>query len=188
MQHLTHEVLAAGLDAVRASPADDGELQLIVRRPWFDERELLETADLDLVRGLVGDTWRDRPSSRTPDKSPHPDMQLNLMNARAAALFAQTPDRWALAGDQLFVDLDLSRSNLPPGTRLTVGEAEIEITEQPHTGCAKFSARFGVEAFKMVNSEVGRTLNLRGVCAKVIRPGEIRLGDRLRKASTSSVC
>ncbi|CAN5453848.1 MOSC domain-containing protein [soil metagenome] len=179
--HATDDVLRAGLDEIRASPADEGILRLIVRRPRPDEREVLDEARLDLAEGLVGDSWRTRGSSRSADGSPHPDMQLNLMNARAIALIARRADRWPLSGDQLFVDLDLSAANLPPGTRLVLGEAVIEITSQPHTGCRKFVERFGVDAMKLVNSPLGRELNLRGVCARVVRGGRIRAGDVVRR-------
>ena len=131
--------------------------------------------------GLVGDTWNQRGSRSTPDGSSHPDMQLNIMNVRSTALVAQDRERWSLAGDQLYVDFDLSGQNLPPGTRLRIGDATIEVTAIPHTGCAKFVSRFGLDAMKFVNSPVGRELNLRGICAKVVEPGAIRAGDRVRK-------
>ena len=180
--HLTAAELEAGLEEIRRSPRDAGELKLIVRRPEQGVREELEVGDLDLVEGLVGDTWQQRKSNRTADGSPHPDMQLNIMNARVVALVAQDPSRWALAGDQLFVDLDLSGVNVPPGTPLTLGSAVIEVTPQPHTGCAKFVSRFGLDAMKFVNSDLGRELNLRGINAKVVTPGTIRRGDIVRKA------
>jgi hypothetical protein len=129
----------------------------------------------------VGDSWNRRGSSRSIDGGPHPDMQLNIMNARAIALVAQSPDRWPLAGDQLFVDLDLSPANLPPGTRLAIGSAIVEVTAEPHTGCGKFVSRFGVDAMKFVNSTIGRELSLRGINAKVVQPGAIRIGDAVRK-------
>lgn len=154
---------------------------MIVSRPASDRREVLAVAELDLVNGLVGDNWRARGSRSTPDGSAHPDMQLNLMNARAIALVARTRDRWPLAGDQLYVDLDLSTANLPPGTRMAIGTAVIEVTAVPHTGCAKFTQRFGADAMKFVNSPVGRALNLRGINAKVVQPGAIRAGDTVRK-------
>lgn len=180
--HLTTAQLEAGFDAIRQSPKDEGELQLIVRRPRAGERETLEEGQLDLVEGLAGDTWRFRASSRSADrKSPHPDMQLTVMNARAVALVAQDPARWALAGDQLYVDLDLSGANLPAGTRLGVGTAVIEVTAQPHTGCGKFVERFGLDAMKFVNSPAGRELSLRGINARVVQAGAIRRGDIVRK-------
>ncbi|HEU0015422.1 MAG TPA: hypothetical protein VFQ45_17160 [Longimicrobium sp.] len=181
--HRTREELEAGLDHVRAAPADHGPVRLIVRRPAVGEREVLEQAELDTAVGLVGDTWSVRASSRTADGSPHPDMQLTLMGTRVVALVAGHPDRWPLAGDQLYVDLDLSEANLPAGTRLALGTAIIELTPQPHTGCRKFIDRFGSEAMKFVNSPEGRTLRLRGANARVVRPGVVRVGDVARRLS-----
>ena len=180
-KHLTTAELEAGLDAIRQSPKDEGVIALIVRRPQVNAREVLEEGALDLVEGLVGDSWKVRASTRTPDGSPHPDMQLNVMNARVIALVAGEKGRWPLAGDQLFIDMDMSHENLPPGTRLAVGSAVIEVTDQPHTGCKKFAARFGLDALKLVNSPVGRQLQLRGVNAKVAQPGVIRVGDLVKK-------
>jgi len=178
---MTMAELEAGLDAIRQSPKDEGVIALIVRRPKVDAREVLEEGELDLVEGLVGDTWKVRASSRTPDGAAHPDMQLNVMNARVIALLAREKDRWPLAGDQLFIDMDVSSENLPPGTRLALGSAVIEVTNQPHTGCKKFEARFGLDALKFVNSPFGRQLQLRGFNAKVTQPGVIRVGDFVKK-------
>jgi hypothetical protein len=181
MRHLTLEELHAGLDDIRSSPSDQGVLALIVRRPAVDQREVLDEGELNTLEGLAGDTWRVRGSSRSEDGEAHPDMQLNIMGARVAALVAQSPDRMQLAGDQLFVDLDLSGANLPAGTRLAIGEAIVEVTKEPHTGCMKFVSRFGLDAMKFVNSLVGRELNLRGINAKVVQPGRIRVGDVVKK-------
>ena len=171
------EELQAALDTIRQSPRDGGTLDLIVRRPGVDKREVLEQGELDSREGLVGDTWNMRSSSRTPDGSPHPDMQLNVINSRLIDLVAQDRNRWPLAGDQLYLDFDLSAENLPPGTRLSLGTAIIEVTPEPHTGCGKFVSRFGVDAMKFVNSTLGRQLRLRGLNAKVVTPGVIRVGD-----------
>jgi hypothetical protein len=189
MEDVTYLAMAdleAGLDLIRRSPTDAGVLELIVRRPRVNERELLLEGKLDLIDGLVGVSWRARGSSQMADRSAHPEMQLNIMNARAAGLVARSKERWALAGDQLYVDLDLSGANLPPGTRLAIGTAVIEVTAQPHTGCKKFVSRFGLDAMKFVNSPVGRALNLRGINAKVIHPGAIRVGDAVAKVGTPS--
>jgi hypothetical protein len=181
LRHLTTEELHAGLEAIRQSPKDEGVLELIVRRPQIGEREVLAEGQLDIVDGLVGDTWSTRTSRRSKDGLPHPDMQLNIMNARVIALVAQDRARWHLAGDQLFMDLDLSAENLPPGTRLAVGSAVIEVTAEPHTGCQKFVSRFGLDAMKFVNSPLGRELNLRGINARVVKPGTIRVRDVAKK-------
>jgi len=181
---LTREELEAGLAEILRAPSAEGVVELVVRRPAVDEREVLERATLDLVEGLVGDTWSVRGSKRTADGSAHPDMQLNLMSARVVDLVAGGDrERWALAGDQLYVDLDLSEANLPPGTRLAVGSAVIEMTAEPHTGCAKFSARFGGDAHTFVNTRQHRHLRLRGLNAKVVEPGTVRSGDAIRKLS-----
>jgi hypothetical protein len=181
IKHLTMEELEAGLDEIRRSPKDVGVLELIVRRPSVDEREVLAAGELDFREGLVGDSWKMRSSSRTLDGSPNPLMQLNIMNSRVIALLAQAQERWPLAGDQLYLDMDLSEENLPAGTQLSLGSAVIEVTAEPHTGCQKFVARFGLEAMKFVNSHVGRQLHLRGINARVIQPGTIRVRDVVKK-------
>jgi hypothetical protein len=185
--HLTRTELDAGLESIRSAPRDAGELLLIVRRPAVGEREILDVGHLDVVDGLMGDTWKSRPSSRMPDRAPHPDMQINIMGARAIALIAGDKARWALAGDQLFLDMDLAGENLPPGTRLEIGTAMLEVTGEPHTGCGKFVERFGVDAMKFVNSPVGRALCLRGINARVVRNGVVRVGDRARKSQESGI-
>lgn len=171
---LTAEELEAGLEDIRRSPPDGGLLELIVRRPASERRDVRESGDLDPAVGLVGDAWG---MGRRGD----PDTQLTIMNARAAGLIAGEKDRWALAGDQLYADLDLSVENLPPGTRLAVGSAVVEIAAVPHLGCRKFSARFGPEALRFVNSEEGRRLRLRGVYARVVEPGVVWVRDALKK-------
>jgi MOSC domain-containing protein len=180
-RQLTTEELEAGLPEILGAPGAEGVVELIVRRPAVGEREVLDEATLDLVEGLVGDNWRVRGSSRTTNGLGHPDMQLNVMSARAAQLVAGRADRWQLAGDQLFLDLDLSEANLPAGTRLELGTAVIEITDQPHRGCAKFASRFGDDALRLVNSPAGRELRLRGLNARVIVAGDVRAGDEVRK-------
>jgi hypothetical protein len=187
INHLTMAELEAGLEAIRAAPKDEGVLQLIVRRPQIEEREVLDEGELHPLEGLVGDSWKLRGSSRTADGSPHLEMQLNIMNARVTALVAQYKDRWPLAGDQLYIDMDLSAKNLPAGTQLAIGSAVIEVTPPPHLGCKKFVSRFGLEAMKFVNSPVGRELHLRGINARVIQGGPIRVGQAVRKLAAKNV-
>ena len=182
MRHLTREQLDAGLNVVRESPRDGGVVEMIVRRPGIETRQVLEECRLDSVEGLVGDNWYTRGSSHTPDGSSDPETQLTLMNSRVICLIAQTKERWPLAGDQLYIDMDLSAANLPPGTQITLGGAVIEVSAQPHTGCKKFVTRFGLDAMSFVNSKIGRELNLRGVNARVIQSGVVRVGDVATKS------
>ena len=178
---MTLEQLESGLDVIRHSPAQSGTLELIVCRPSIGERAVLTAAELDLVEGLIGDSWRARGNPFNGDAFGHPEMQLNVMNARAIALIAQHKERWALAGDQLYLDFDIGEANLPVGSRVQCGTAVIEVTPVPHTGCKKFLSRFGVDAVKFVNSPEGRALRLRGLNAKVVQRGVIRVGDPVTK-------
>lgn len=178
--HVDAESLEAGLADVRLSPADSGPLELIVTRPEVDARVLQDDAELDLATGVVGDTWIERGSRRTADGSANPEAQVTVMNIRAARLMAGADDRVPLAGDQLYVDLDLSTENLPTGTLLEIGEAALRVTDAPHTGCAKFSERFGVDALRLTATPDGKLLRLRGINTAVARPGVIRRGDTVR--------
>jgi len=174
------EAAEARLDEVRAAPADHGRVELIVRRPEVEAREVVDEATLDADGGLVGDNWSVKPSLKTG--APNPEAQLTVMNARVAALVAgDDRENWAQAGDQLYVDLDLSHANLPPGTRLQVGEAVIEVSAEPHLGCGKFLKRFGLDAQKLVNSTVGRELNMRGINTRIVTGGVVRTGDPIAK-------
>lgn len=179
--HLSMTEMEAGLEHIRQSPKDNGMLKLIVRRPQEDARESVAEAEISLEEGLVGDNWKMRGSNHTPDGSARPEAQITLMNARIIELIAQSEDRWSLAGDQLYVDFDLSEENIPPGTQLEIGTAIVEVSSVPHTGCKKFSARFGVEAMKFVNSPEGKQLHLRGINTRVVRAGVLRVGDVIRK-------
>ncbi len=177
MEHQGLAALETGLDEVRRAPKADGKIELIVRRPAVDERQVVSEGQIDEREGLVGDSWRRRGSRDRVDGAPRTDRQITLMSARAAAMIAGPQDRWGLAGDQLYVDLDVSGENLPPGTRLQVGSAVLEVTREPHRGCTKFAARFGLDALRFVNSEVGYALNLRGINSRVVSGGTVRAGD-----------
>lgn len=181
VQYLSMTELEAGMDHIRQAPGDNGVLEMIVRRPIDDEREVIEQGELDLSEGLIGDNWKARGSKHSVDGSANINAQITVMNSRTIALLAQDEGRWPLAGDQLYIDMDLSSDNLPVGTRLAIGSAVIEVSAIPHTGCKKFSSRFGVEAMKFVNSLEGKQLHLRGINAKVTQAGMIRVGDVVRK-------
>ena len=180
--HLTAAQIAAGLDEVRSSPGDSGTVEMVVARPSAGLREVLAEGRLDLEVGLVGDDWQHRPSSRSEDGGPHPDMQLNVVNSRFVTLLAGgDATRAALAGDQLHLDLDISVANCPPGTRIEVGGAVIEVTDQPHRGCLKFRQRYGSPALQAVNTDEGMAMRLRGCNARVVTPGVVRPGDVARR-------
>jgi len=182
MDRPTDRDLDRHLDHVQRAPADDGRLELIVRRPEVDGRETLVEAQLDPSGGLVGDSWAARGSSSTFDGAADPDAQITLMNIRVLEAIEPDRARWPLAGDQLYVDLDLRIETLPPGSRLAIGSAVIEVSEKPHTGCAKFSARFGSDALRWINSPTGRAHRMRGLNARVVTAGMVRVGDPVRRA------
>ena len=181
VDHPTKEQLEAGFGHVLQSPKDNGPLVKIVRRPDVSQREVSAAGELDADLGLVGDNWKVRANPTTPDGKADPVAQITMMNARFLSRIAQSEERWELSGDQLLIDLDLSIENLPPGTRLRVGSAVIEVSKKPHTGCAKFAARFGQDALRFVSTPEGRALRLRGANAKVVQSGAIRVGDEAVK-------
>lgn len=181
VQYLSMTELEAGMTYIRQSPKDQGTLKMIVRRPNVDEREVLQEGELDPAEGLVGDTWKVRMNKHSADGLANINAQITIMNARTIALLAQDEQRRPLAGDQLYVDIDLSDDNLPPGTQLAIGSAILEVSPDPHTGCQKFSSRFGVEALKFVNSPEGKRLHLRGINTRVVQGGVIHVGDDVQK-------
>ena len=177
-RHFTTSELDERLPHVRGAPADSGLIELVTRRPAEGQRELLDEAELHLDDGLVGDRWS---LGRSHGRPPNLDAQLTLMSARAADLVAGARERWALAGDQLYVEFDISEANLPPGTRIEVGTAVVEVSDEPHTGCKKFVQRFGTDAMLLVNSPEGRALRLRGMNTRIVEPGVVRPWDDIRK-------
>lgn len=182
IRHLNTDELEAGLEEALTSPTDEGIVNLIVCRPDVGQRKVLQSAEFSLEIGLVGDNWSKKPYSKSPDGGPHPEMQVTMINSRVLDLItAGDSSRMAVPGDQLVVDFDLSRENIPPGTKLNIGSAIIEVTEAPHTGCAQFVGWFGADAMRFVNSSRGRELCLRGINSKVIQPGVISQGDTITK-------
>ena len=181
MEYKDLTTLEQGFDYVKQSPTERGTLELIVIRPEVNQRQELSEGMLDVDQGLIGDNWAARGSSETEDGSAHPEMQINIMNSRLAQLITQQQSDWKMAGDQLYVDLNLHQDNVPAGTRLSIGEAILEVTAVPHTGCKKFAERFGREALKFISTKEGRQWQLRGINAKVIQAGKISTGDVVRK-------
>ncbi len=167
---------------VAAAPRDNAVIELIVARPDRDVREVVGEGRLDPVEGLVGDGWQARGSKSTPDGSADLLSQLTIMNTRVLAAAEPDRSRWPLAGDQIYADFDLSEGNLPIGTRLRLGDALVEVTERPHTGCSKFASRFGLDALRWISTPVGRSLRMRGMYVRVVEGGVVRVGDAIRKA------
>lgn len=182
--HRSFSQLQEGFSKLGTAPQEQGIVSLITCRPESGKRQVLETAELDSLQGLVGDNWLERGSRHTQDGRAHPQMQIAIMNTHIIQLIAGSRDRWPLAGDQLYLDLDLSEKNLPPGQQLMIGEVILEISQVPHTGCKKFMERFGQDALRFVNSKEGRALRLRGVNARVVHGGIIHTGDSISKLET----
>ena len=182
-RHLSRDELHAGLPHILASPGDAGVLEAIVIRSAVNQRGAPQSCDISLAGGLQGDHWGRGCWKTTEDGRPHPDVQICMMNARCIDLIAQGRDNWAPAGDNLFIDMDLTPGNLPPGTRLAIGTAIIEVTDTPHNGCAKFIQRYGRDACVFVNTGDGDRYRLRGIYARVVQDGRISIGDQVRKVT-----
>lgn len=163
------DVLETRLAELPPAPRDLGTLTLIVRRREGGTRELLERVALTPEEGLPGDAWGRRPPL-------NPEAQLAVIQTDIAELIANGQPL-PLFGDNLFLNLDLSRENLPTGSRLRVGAAVLEVTPKPHNGCAKFHARFGAAALRFASHPDRRHLNLRGIYLKVVEGGELAVGD-----------
>ena len=180
-RHLTTAQIEAGLTIVRQSPQDHGVLKAIVACPDDNERLILPQVELSPEGGVHGDRWANRCWKTLPDGSPHPDVQVAITNARFVDLIAGDEPRWALAGDNLYVDLDLSVDNLQPGHQLAIGSAVLEVTAVPHNGCKKYAQRFGEDAIRAVNTPAGKALHLRGIYAKIVQAGTVTVGDVITK-------
>ena len=180
-RHLDLDELNEGLPVILQSPKDQGTLKAIVVRTEENQRFSPTECHLSPELGLEGDAWAKGCWLSLPDGSPHPDVQITIMNARAIDLIAQRTSSWSLAGDNLYIDLDLSDDNLPCGHRLSIGPSILEVVDRPHTGCSKFAQRFGNDAMRFVNSPEGTRLHLRGIYAKIIAAGKVKVGDPVCK-------
>ena len=180
-RHLSRAELEAGVPHILASPKDDGEIQGITVRPVENERQEVDSIAVTYAGGLEGDHWAKGCWMTTDDGAPHPDVQICIMNARCIDLIAQERSNWAPAGDNLFIDMNLTPDNMPPGTRVSVGSAVLEITDTPHNGCAKFIERYGRDACVFVNTYERGKYKLRGIYARVEQDGTISMGDRVKK-------
>ncbi len=180
-RHLSMAELEAGLDEILASPKDGGRLEAIVVRPEHGQRRDVERCAISLAGGAEGDHWAKGCWKTTEDGKPHPDVQICIMNGRCIDLIAQERANWPLAGDNLFIDMDLTPDNTPPGTRIAIGSAVLEITDTPHNGCASFIERYGRDACLFVNTGEGKRLRLRGIYGRVVQDGTVTVGDRITK-------
>ena len=179
--------LEAGFDRLLDAPRDGGVLELIVIRPVKEQRVMLAEAWLSPQEGVQGDNWAKGCWKSLPNGKPDPDVQITIMSSRLARLvMGEDKAHWALAGDQLVADFDVSEENLPVGQRLMFGEAMLEITAVPHRGCAKYRARFGDDALRFISTDAGRQMNLRGIYAKVVQVGRVRIGDAITKVASAT--
>ena len=181
--HPTLRELELSLPELERSPVERGVIEMICSRPTASRRQVLTEAELDPEQGMVGDDWVRRFCKRTEDGSPHRGMQMAIMNSRVAHAVSGDRARWALAGDQLFVDFDLAADRMVPGARLAVGDAVVQVTDMPHTGCAKFAKRFGADALRFLNSPRGRAMNMRGIFVEIVTGGTVRVGDSIEVVS-----
>lgn len=178
-RHLTRAELEAGLSEILKSPKDNGRVEAIIVRPESEERRFIPRTRLTLAGGVEGDHWEYGSWKSTDEGRPHPNVQISIMNSRCINHIAGSHENWAPAGDNLFVDLDISPDNTPPGTRISLGSAILEVTETPHNGCAKFVERYGRDATVFVNTGEGKRLRLRGIYARVVKDGQVSVGDQI---------
>jgi len=176
-RHLDREALDRGFAALPAPPRDRGTLGLIVARGEDHRRETPKRVRLTAEQGVPGDRWLAHDG--------RPESQLAVMRIDVARLLANGQDL-ALFGDNLLVDLDLSTSNLPPGTRLRLGGALLEVTPEPHTGCSLFRRRFGGDALRLTADKALRDQHLRGIYLRVVEPGEVSVGDPIEVISRAA--
>ena len=177
----TRDELQAALPDVLAAPKDGGTVDLIVVRPQKGQRQTPASVRLSLAGGVEGDHWAKGCWLTLDDGSPHPDVQICLMQSRMIRAIAGDIENWAPAGDNLFIDMDLGPANCPPGTRLALGSVEMVVTEEPHNGCQNFIDRYGRDACVFVNTGQGAELRLRGIYTRVTRDGTVSVGDTVRK-------
>ena len=177
----SRDELLESLPYILSAPADEGQVRAIVIRPAAGQRRMLDRVDVSARGGLEGDHWAEGCWLSTEDGAPHPDVQVCIMSARCIEAIAGPEANWAAAGDNLFIDMDLSPENLPPGTRVAIGTVELILTAEPHNGCQSFIDRYGRDACVFVNTGPGKANRLRGIYGRVTRDGTIRRGDVMRK-------
>jgi MOSC domain-containing protein YiiM len=159
--------------AAEPAPRGSGSVRLICVRRGGGVHECPDRVEVTLERGVEGDRWID-------GENPVRDAQVTLMNVRVVELIRRDGQPLDTPGDNFLVDLDLAEEALPPGTPLRLGEAVLEATALPHTGCKKFRERFGLDALKWVNDH--RDRRLRGMNCRVLEAGWVAVGDRVEVA------
>ncbi len=176
------QALKAGLDAMlAAAPKDNGTLDLIVMRPDHDLRVLPQSFEVRGDDGLPGDHWKRGTGYALEDGTGDPDAQICMMMSGCIRAIAGDKANWPPAGDNFFIDMDLTPANMPPGTRFAIGSAEFVVTGIPHNGCQSFIDRYGRDACLFVNTGEGKAHRLRGIYARVTRDGTVSVGDTVRK-------
>ncbi len=166
---------------LEAAPKVNGKLDMIIMRPEHGARVPLGTVEVTAKGGVAGDHWAKGCWSSLPDGSPNPDVQICMMMSGCIEAIAGEKANWPAAGDNFFLDMDLTPANMPPGTCFAIGSAEFVVTDEPHNGCQSFIDRYGRDACLFVNTGPGKELRLRGIYARVTRDGSVSVGDSVRK-------
>ena len=188
MSAVSQDSLKKGLDKPinynQSSPRDNGVVKLLVIRPETHVRTLPNAVVVSVEQGVVGDKWEAECTIKLENGKSNPDLQIAIINTKVIKEIAQSDfdmDRLALAGDNIYADLNLCEENMPVGQQIQIGNTLLEVTPFPHFGCKKFSERYSVEDLKVVNSTAGKPQHLRGIYVKVIKNGSISIGESIKK-------